>query len=144
MSLVKFNRNRFPWNTMGRLDTDSFFSDDFFIEESDWPAMNVKEHDNDFEIELAAPGFDKKDFEVAIKDNILEVSAKKSKEKVDEDKDYTRREFKYSTFKRAMQLPNTVDVSKEVEATYKNGILRLDLQKKEEAKEKPKKVIEVH
>lgn len=144
MSLIKFNRNRFPWNAIGHLDTDNFFSDDFFVQESNWPAMNVKELDEEFEIELAAPGFSKKDFEITMKDRTLEVCAEKSKEEVDEDKEYTRREFNYSSFKRAMHLPDTIDQSKDVKATYKNGILTLGLQKKEVATEGTKKVIEVN
>ncbi|WP_411030515.1 Hsp20/alpha crystallin family protein [Spongiimicrobium sp. 3-5] len=144
MSLIKFNRNRFPWNTFGHLDTDNFFSDDFFVEEASWPAMNVKEHKANFEIELAAPGFNKKDFQITLKDRNLEVSAENSAEQVDTEKDYTRKEFSYSSFKRAMHLPDAVDDSKEVKATYKNGILTLELQKKEETKENPKKIIAVN
>ena len=84
MTLIKFNkrdrllprnrlisRNRFfPWNNSLKdfLSSDEFFKDDFFSEDSFMPAMNVKEHQNDFEIEFAAPGFSKKDFEVTIKD----------------------------------------------------------------------------
>jgi HSP20 family protein len=105
--------------------------------------MNVKEHDDDFEIEIAAPGFDKKDFQVTMKDDVLEVSAKKSKEETKKDEEYTRREFNYSAFTRSMQLPNSVDRSKDVKATYKNGILKLNLHKMEEAKKNQKKVIEV-
>ena len=144
MSLIKFNRNRFPWNNMGWLNTDDFFSDDFFIGESNLPAMNVKEHDGDFEIELAVPGFDKKDIEVSVKDNILEVCAEKKIEKEEKKEEYTRREFSYDSFRRSMQLPSSIDDSKDVKATYKSGILTLGLQKKGEAKEKPKKVIEVN
>lgn len=144
MSLVKFNRNRFPWNTMDRLDAVDFFSGDFFTEGFNWPAMNVKEHDGDFEIELAIPGFNKEDLTISIKDRTLEVSAERREEDVKEDKDYTRKEFNYNSFKKAMYLPDTIDESKEVKATYKNGILTVGLQKKTEVIEKPKKVIAVN
>ena len=85
MSLIKFNnRNQlFPWNNNGLknfLSTDEFFNDDFFEEDSLMPAMNVKEHNDDFEIEFAAPGFTKKDFEVTIDGDILHVNGEKSKE----------------------------------------------------------------
>jgi HSP20 family protein len=120
-----------------------FVDDDFFNLEKSHPSMNVKEHDKDFEIEFAAPGFDKKDFEITMKDDVLEVSAHKSKEETEEDENYTRREFNYNAFTRTVQLPNTVDRTKEVKAVYKNGILKLNLLKMEEAKENKKKVIEV-
>jgi HSP20 family protein len=145
MSLIKFNERRFPWNESLQdfFNQDTFINDDFFNLEKTMPSMNVKEHDNDFEIELAAPGFDKKDFKIVMKDDVLEVSAERKEEEAEEKEDYTRREFSYNSFKRTMQLPTSVDRNKDAKATYKNGILGLKLLKKEEAKEKPKKMIEV-
>jgi len=107
------------------------------------PAMNVKEHADDFEIEFAAPGFSKKDFEVTIDDNVLNVCGEKKEEKEEKEDDYTRKEFNYNSFKRSLSLPKSVNTGQDVKATYKNGILKLNLQKKEEAKVQPKKVIEV-
>lgn len=145
MSLVKLSGTRFPWNEslVDFFNRDTFIDDDFFNLEKSLPSMNVKEHDDDFEVEIAAPGFEKKDFEITVKDDVLEVSAHKSKEETEKDEDYTRREFNYNAFTRTMQLPKTVDQNKDVKAIYKNGILKLNLLKMEEAKEKPKKVIEV-
>lgn len=149
MSLIKFNkRNRlFPsWDNDSLkqfLSNDSFFDSDFFEEDSLMPAMNVKEHDNDFEIEFAAPGFSKKDFEVTIDDNILNVCGKKKKETEEKEEDYTRREFSYNSFKRSLSLPKSVNTEQDIKATYNDGILKLNLQKKEDSKEPPKKVIEV-
>ncbi len=145
MSLIKFNRPKFPWseNLIDFFDQDTFLNDDFFNLEKSMPSMNVIEHDGDFEIELAAPGFEKKDFEISMNEDLLEVSAKKEEEQTDKKEDYTRREFSYNSFKRTMQLPTSVDQSKDVKATYENGILRMKLLKKEEAKEKAKKLIEI-
>lgn len=149
MSLIKFNnRNRlFPaWtndNLKSFLSNDDFFNNDFFEEDSLMPAMNVKEHDKDFEIEFAAPGFSKKDFEVTIDDNILNVCGEKKKEEEENEEGYTRKEFSYNSFKRSLSLPKSVNTNQDVKATYKNGILKLNLLKKEEAKEQQKKVIEV-
>lgn len=149
MTLIKFNnRNRlFPtWNNdnlKSFLSSDNFFNNDFLEEDSLMPAMNVKEHNEDFEIEFAAPGFSKKDFEVTIDDNILNVCGEKKKEIEEKDEDYTRKEFSYNSFKRSLSLPKSVNTDKEVKATYKNGILKLNLQKKAEAKERSKKLIEV-
>ena len=149
MSLIKFNnRNRlFPsWNNESLknfLSNDDFFNNDFFEEDSLMPAMNVKEHEDDFEIEFAAPGFSKKDFEVTITDNILNVCGEKKEEVEEKEEDYTRKEFSYNSFKRSFSLPKSVNADQDIKATYKNGILKLNLLKKEEAKEPPKKVIEV-
>ncbi|NAS11933.1 Hsp20/alpha crystallin family protein [Poritiphilus flavus] len=145
MSLIKFKKNRFPWDDslFDFFNGDEFFNDEFFNMGKSVPAMNVKEHDSDFEIELAAPGFDRSDFEIVLEDNVLRVSAKKSKESGEEEEGYTRKEFNYSAFQRNMQLPGTVDEDKEVKATYKNGILKLKLMKSEMAEEKTKRVIEV-
>lgn len=145
MSLVKLDGKRFPWNErlIDFFSRDAFVDDDFFNLEKTHPSMNVKEHKDDFEIEFAAPGFEKKDFKITMKDDVLEVSAQKRKEKTEEEENFTRREFNYNAFTRTVQLPNNVDRSKDVKAVYKNGILKLNLFKKEETKKNPKKVIEV-
>ncbi len=146
MSLIKFNKNRFPWlhdKTPTWLDTDDFFADDFFIRERNLPAMNVKENKNDFEIELAVPGFSKKDIEVTIENDVLHICAKQEKEEVEENENYTRKEFSYNSFDRRLQLPNSVDQNEKIEAKYKDGVLTLNLSKKEEANEPPKKVIDI-
>lgn len=146
MSLIKFNNNRFPWindRVSTWLDTDDFFADDFFVKDRKLPAMNVKENKDDFEIELAVPGFSKKDIEVTMEDDVLHICAQKSKEEVEEDKGYIRREFSYNEFDRKLQLPTSVNQNEKVKATYKNGMLTLNLMKREEAKEEPKKVIEI-
>lgn len=124
---------------------DDIFKDDFFDEDGQMPAMNVKEHKKDFEIEFAAPGFDKKDFEVSIEGDVLHVFGEKKVEKQEEEEDFSRKEFSYKSFKRSSTLPESVDLDQKIKATYKNGILKVDLLKKEEAVKKlpPKKVIEV-
>jgi len=98
--------------------------------------MNVKEHDTNVEIELASLGFEKKNFEITMNDDILEVSAEKRKEEEESEDEYTRKEFNYRSFRRSLQLPKTIDDSKGLMTTYKNGILKLQFMKKEEAKEK--------
>ncbi len=148
MSLIKSNkRNRlFPWDNAGLkkfLSTDGFLNDDFFASDSFMPAMNVKELDNEFQIEFDAPGFNKKDFIITLDNNVLNVSCEKSKEDKKNDEGYTRREFNYESFSRSLQLPDTVNPEKEVKATYKNGILKLNLTKKEEAIISNKKIIEI-
>ena len=143
MSLIKFNKqNRFfPWTNES---LNNFLSADDFLEENSlMPAMNVKEHNEDFEIEFAAPGFSKKDFEVTINDNILTVSGEKKHEKEEKEEGYTCKEFSYNSFKRSLTLPETINKNEEVKAIYENGILKLNLQKNELEKTQPKRVIEV-
>ncbi|MEA1785194.1 Hsp20/alpha crystallin family protein [Arenibacter sp. GZD96] len=146
MTLIKFNKNLFPWNTglTDFMERDDFFNDDFYNLERSLPAMNVTEHPENFEIELASPGFEKKDFEITLKDHVLEVAANKDETLESQEKEFTRKEFNYRSFRRSLQLPNTIDASKEVKATYKNGILKLTLPKMEAAKQKAKKVIAVN
>lgn len=149
MSLIKFNNtNRlFPWSTTSLTDflgSDDFFNNDFFEEDSLMPAMNVKENTNDFQIEFAAPGFNKKDFEVTIEDNVLHVYGEKSTKEEEKDNDYTCKEFSYNSFKRSLTLPKTIDLDQKVKATYKDGILHLNLMKKEEAEKlQTKKIVQI-
>jgi HSP20 family protein len=110
---------------------DDIFKDDFFEDDSLMPAMNIKEH--------------KKDFEVDIEDDILHISGEKEIEKDEKEADFARKEFSYKSFKRSMMLPTSINLDQDVKATYKNGVLKIKLLKKEEVieKEHPKKVIEV-
>ncbi|SFZ92276.1 HSP20 family protein [Flaviramulus basaltis] len=125
---------------------DNLFNNDFFENDSLLPAMNVKEHDKDFEIEFAAPGFNKKDFEVTIQEEVLRVCGEKEVEEEQKEDDYSRKEFSYKSFKRSMMLPPSVDLEQDIKASYKNGILNVKLLKKEEIiqQEAPKKVIQVN
>ena len=104
---------------------DDVFKDDFFAEDSLMPAMNVKEHNKDFEIELAVPGFNKKDFEVTIEEDVLHISGEKEVEKEEKEEDFSRKEFSYKSFKRSMVLPPSIDLNQDVKASYKNGILMI-------------------
>jgi len=146
--MMPFN-DRFFTSPIGDLQSllrfDDIFKDDFFEDDSQMPAMNIKEHKNDFEIEFAAPGFDKKDFEVTIEDDVLHVCGEKKVEKEEKDEDFSRKEFSYKSFKRSTMLPASVDLNQKIKANYKNGILKVNLIKKAEAVKKlpPKKIIEV-
>ena len=146
MSLIKSKKQRLPWMNGGlarSFGLDDLFDDDFFTAERKLPAMNVKEHEDDFEIEFAVPGFSKEDFEINIENDLLYVSAEKSAENVEDDDDYTRKEFNYSSFYRTLQLPKSVDASRDVQAKYKNGILKLQLFKNKEDMKSQRKRIDV-
>ncbi|WP_103867500.1 Hsp20/alpha crystallin family protein [Aquimarina sp. I32.4] len=144
MSLVKF-RNRRPWGnlmTSDFFDNDNFFNNGFLSKDLNEPALNIKETENDFEVELAAPGFSKKDFEVTIDNGCLNISAEKSDSKEEKDKNYTRQEFSYSSFEKRLQLPDSVK-EENVKAHYKDGVLSFNLIKKEEAKLKKPRTVEI-
>ena len=117
---------------------------DFMEEDSLMPSMNVKEQKNDFQIEFAAPGFNKKDFEVTIDGNVLNVEGKKSEKTEAQEENYTCKEFSYKSFKRSSTLPESIDLNQDVKAAYKDGILKINLEKKPEAKKlSTKKVVKI-
>ncbi|HEA30824.1 MAG TPA: Hsp20/alpha crystallin family protein [Leeuwenhoekiella sp.] len=108
------------------------------------PAVNITEKDDTFEVEVAAPGKAKEDFNIELDNDVLTISASAKNENEEQDKKakYTRREFSYSTFKRAFSLPDSVDNAK-IAASYNNGVLLLTIPKKEEAKVQAKRMIEI-
>lgn len=106
------------------------------------PAVNVVENKEGFRIEVAAPGLQKSDFKLNLEKNQLTISAEKEQKEEENNEKYTRKEFKYSSFQRTFTLPNTVDGDK-IEANYADGILSIALPKREEAKEKPARLIEI-
>jgi len=140
MSLVKRNNLILP-----SLMNDIFNPDWFGGMETNNrvnPAVNIKENDDSFQIEFAVPGFKKDDFNIELDNDVLTVSSevKESNEKKEEK--FTRKEYSFTSFKRAFTLPETVDGSK-IEASYEDGILRLFVPKKDEALPKPKRFIEI-
>ena len=97
------------------------------------PAVNISETDGNYHIELAAPGLKKEDFKINLDRDVLSVSSEKKEETTQEGKRFNKREYSYSTFVRSFTLPDTADQSK-IEAEYADGILRINVAKKEEAK----------
>lgn len=96
------------------------------------PSVNVKELDNVFEIQVAAPGIKKEDFKINLERNLLTISSesKTENEERDEKGAFTRREFNYSSFSRSFTLPEDVE-SEKIEAAYEDGILKITVPKKE-------------
>ena len=155
MTLIKTNKRKrlFPlsnsptlWNSnpfQNFLNYNDLFNEDFFEGDRLLPAMNVKENDDNLEIEFAAPGFSKEEFEITIENNILHVSGERSKEKEETDEDYSLKEFNYNSFRRSIKLPVNINTESKVKATYKNGILKLNLLKIKEVKKEIEKIIEI-
>jgi HSP20 family protein len=123
-------------------ETDRFFDADWLKKVQEVPAVNVMEREKEFEIQMAAPGLSKKDFNITIENGVLSIFVEREMENEEKDKNYTRKEYNYTNFVRSFTLPETVKTEK-VDAWYENGILRLVLPKEVEAKVKPK-AIEVH
>ena len=136
MTLVKFNNGQKnvvnPWfsDVFDSLINDSRLNDRFV---NKTPAVNIAETENEFHIELAVPGLKKEDFKISIDKNVLSVSAEKKAENVEEGKKYSKREYSYNSFVRSFTLPESADYSK-IDAEYTDGVLKLNVTKKEEAK----------
>ncbi|MCB2195861.1 MAG: Hsp20/alpha crystallin family protein [Bacteroidetes bacterium] len=128
--------------------TDDFFGKDFMADVFDSsvnktiPEVNVIENAEAFKIEVAAPGLDKKDFKIDVNNNVLTISSEKEAKNVDEKEKFIRREFSYSSFQRSFSLPESVDQDK-INAKHKDGILMVEIPKRDEAKEKPKREIKI-
>ena len=133
MTLVKFN------NGQKNYGVNPFFNDvfDTLLNDAKYvsrvPAVNIAETENDFQIELAAPGLKKEDFKINLDKNVLSVATEKKTENVEEGKKITKREYNYTAFTRSFTLPDSVDHSK-IDAEYTDGILKLVVAKREEAK----------
>ena len=125
---------------------DDFINNDWNLKVSDFssstPAVNIKELDSQFEIELAVPGKEKADFEVEVEDGILSISSSREDKKLNEKEKFTRREFSYNSFRQSFTLPDSVDNTK-IDANYKGGVLQLLLPKHKEAQPQPKKLIKI-
>jgi HSP20 family protein len=147
MSLIKRND---IFSTFPKL-----FEDFFGRELSDWrnenfsvtsttiPSVNIKETNNAYEVELAVPGMEKSDFNIELEGNRLIISSSKKQEHENREENYTRREFSYQSFQRSFSLPeNTVDADN-IKARYENGLLIIDIPKKEDAKKNAPKQISV-
>ncbi len=135
-------RNEVP--ALSSVFPELFEDSDFFFEPytgNGWlktmkvPATNVSETDNEFRMEIAAPGFKKDDFRIKIENGILEISSEKEMKKESNEDEYSRQEYDYSAFTRSFSLPEDVNPN-DIKANYADGILRLTLPKKAEAKGK--------
>ena len=129
--------------------------DDFFKPWNEWfdnggllsrtmnvPAVNITEQKNDYLVSLAAPGLKKEDFKIDVDGNMLTISSEKEETKEEKDKKFTRKEYNYSSFSRSFTLPEEINKEK-IEAKYEDGVLKISLPRKEEAKKPAAKNIAV-
>ncbi len=126
---------------------DRFFNDNLLrnkgaLNDYTVPAVNVSEDDKKYEVDVAAPGMEKKDFNIDVTDNVLTVSAEKKEEEKKEEDNYVRREFGYTRFKRTFALPDNANEEK-IDANYNDGVLKIAIPKKEIEKAKAQRKIDV-
>jgi len=114
-----------PWN--------EWFDNESFSKMLTVPAVNITEEQDQYKVELAAPGMKKEDFSVDVDGNMLTISAATEEKKEEKEKKYTRKEYNYSSFSRSFTIPDEVDKGK-IEARYIDGVLNLVLPKMENAK----------
>jgi len=108
------------------------------------PSVNIRETNDNFIVEMAAPGMTKDDFKIELDGNLLTISSEKEdRNEMKDGEKYTRQEFSYQSFQRSFQLPKDVVDSDKIQAKYENGVLNLVVPKKEHAKQKPPRMIEI-
>lgn len=131
------------WRPESLFDLDLFdrMPDFFTNRRFNLPAVNIKETAKFFELELAAPGLTRKDFDLEIVDNLLSITVEKEETK-EEKNGYTRREFTYNSFIRTFRLPENVNPEK-IDAKYKDGMLRVTIPKMKESPVSKTKHIDV-
>jgi HSP20 family protein len=136
MTLVKFNNNKGANALLPGFNDvfESIFNDTFLSDRivSRVPAVNISETDNAYHVELAAPGLSKQDFKINLDRNLLNISVENQSESREEGKRYNKQEFSFQSFVRSFTLPEAADHNG-IEASYENGILKVEIKKKEEA-----------
>jgi len=127
------NADLFNWNNSNYSNTNTTI-----------PAVNIKETAENYEVEVAAPGMTKNDFKVELDGNMLTISSERINQKEESDNErYTRKEFSYQSFQRNFTLQKNVVDTDKIQAKYENGLLHLLIPKKEEAKQKPPRLIQI-
>lgn len=124
----------------------NLFDDDFFPvvsqRSTSMPAVNIKEDEKKFVLDLAVPGIDRNDLKIEIHEDVLTISSENKNEKEETQDGFKRREFSYSSFCRSFYLPENVNKDK-IDANYKDGILTVALPKEEEEKAKISRQVKI-
>jgi HSP20 family protein len=124
----------------------NFFDDNFLTvfpnRTSSMPAVNIREDEKNYTLDLAVPGMDKKDLKIDINKDVLTISSESRNEKEESKDGFRRKEFSYQAFTRSFYIPENVNREK-IEANYKDGVLSVSLPKQEEEKNKVTKSIEI-
>lgn len=143
MTLIKNT----PWNLPSVYDMfegDRFF-DDFFSKRNymKLPAVNIKENEKGFEVEMAIPGMKREDIRIEMKNNMVTVSGEKKEEKEEKEAKFHKKEFSYDSFIRSFTVPENV-IADQIEAKCVDGVLKLLIPKKaEKTEDKQSKTISI-
>lgn len=148
MNIVQFKRplenghtNRSNFNSPLSGVFNNFFGDEILRKEFAQfvPAVNLSEEQSHYGVDLSAPGFDKNDFKIEVKERVLTVSGKHEVQTEAKEKTFSRKEFNYGSFQRSFSLPENIN-EEAIDAKYENGILKVVLAKKEEIKKVTKEI----
>ena len=140
-AIIKRRKYYPTWN-------DHFFGNDLFSrifsDGADYsvPAVNIRETDKNFEIEMAVPGLSKDNLKIKLENDVLTIHSERQHENEGNGDGYMRREFAYHTFSRSFELPEMVNTEK-IKATHADGVLKIDLPKMEEETVKKSKTIKI-
>ena len=137
MNLLK--RQNYDFNS---LFNELIFNQDWNNQKLSLPAVNIIEADDHFDIQLAAPGMKKSNFQIEVEEGVLIISSDTDTQSDKTETCFTLKEFGYHSFKRSFNIPDTIYVDK-ISASYKEGILTVSLPKKEEALPQPKKLVSI-
>lgn len=118
---------------------DSPLLPDIFGGKDVMPKLDVSEDEKSVHVTVELPGMDEKDVSVSLTDRVLTIRGDKKQEKETKDKDVTRRERAYGSFRRSLEVPADVDAAK-IEAKFRNGVLTIELPKTKEAQQKVKQI----
>lgn len=129
---------------------NDFFADDFFRlpfvssrSQATLPSVNIRETDEAFQVEVAAPGMKREDFKVELDNNMLRISSERQSQENGKDNTYLRREFSYQAFERTFELRSDYVETDKIQARYLDGILQINLPKKEQARRKAARQIKI-
>tara|TARA_Y100000385_G_scaffold39799_1_gene36987 strand:+ start:192 stop:614 length:423 start_codon:yes stop_codon:yes gene_type:complete len=140
MNLIKTQKLPFTDLLNGLFDNDMYGFPTLEHSVNSLPKVNLLENDNSFQIMLAAPGLNKGDFKIDLNNHVLKISANNH---LNEDKNYLKKEFSYDSFSRTFNIPKAAKIDK-INASYKSGVLTIDIPKKEEAKPVPARTIKIN
>jgi len=147
MSIIKRNNGTTMTNLFDDIFSKDLFNwglDNYSGTATSLPGVNIRENAEHFLVEMAAPGMNKEDFKIELDGNNLTISSQRTQaDEPRQDERYTRREFSYQSFQRSFTLPKDVVDIDHIQAKYQNGVLNLVIPKKEEAKQKPPRMIQI-
>jgi HSP20 family protein len=149
MTLIKRNGTTFPaipalFDDLFSRELFNWGNSNFSSTSTTVPLANIRETTDNFEVELAAPGMEKKDFKVTLEGNTLTISSQRENQENENEEGYSRREFSYQSFMRSFILPKDVVKAEEIVAKYDNGLLLLTIPKQEHVKQKGPRLIEIN